>query len=73
MALSEEYYVYPGQPDQPIHTANHPFCDYFGNAQGEGGCPCHEDEENMQQLQQWYHDGLIGATDGDLIYRGRTI
>lgn len=62
----EEYYVYAGNPDEPIHTADHLFCE-------DGECPCHEDEENLATLQGWYDDGLIGAVDGDLIYHGRTI
>lgn len=62
----EEYYVYPSSRDWPLHTDEHPFCD-------DGTCPCHEDEDNQQTLQGWYDEGLIGATDGDLIYRGRTI
>ncbi len=62
----EEYYVYPASVDQPVHTADHLFCD-------DDTCPCHEDEENLQTLQGWYDNGLLGATDGDLLYRGRTI
>jgi len=72
----EEYYVYPVLPgtDYREHTEEHPFCEDFGDEQeGRPGCPCHEDEANLQQLQQWYDEGLIGATDGELIYRGRTI
>lgn len=64
----QEYYVYPVLPgtDYRIHTDEHPFCE-------ESDCPCHEDEENLATLQDWYDNGLIGATDGDLIYHGRTI
>lgn len=67
--MAEEYYVYPvlEGSDYREHTTDHPFCDDVA------GCPCHEDEENLQTLQNWYNDGLIGETDGDLIYRGRTL
>lgn len=64
--MSEEYYCYAGQPDQPIHTPDHLFCD-------DMSCPCHEDEDNMATLAGWHEDGLIGAVDGELIYTGRTI
>lgn len=63
----EEYYVYPLFPDidTRIHTDEHLFCD-------ELDCPCHEDGENLETLQSWYDDGLVGPDDGDLIYRGLT-
>lgn len=68
MPEDEEYYIYAVLPgtDYREHTVAHPFC-------GEDDCPCHDDEENMQQLQQWYNEGLIGPRDGDHIYHGRTI
>ncbi len=64
----QEYYVYPVMEgtNYTEHDANHPFCDDLT-------CPCHEDGENLQTLQGWYNDGLIGSVDGDTIYRGRTI
>jgi hypothetical protein len=64
----EEYYVYPTLPGSNYteHDEDHLFCD-------DPSCPCHEDEENMGQLQNWYNNGEIGSVDGDLIYRGRTI
>jgi hypothetical protein len=61
----EEYYALPVF-DQPIHTPDHLFCD-------DPTCPCHDDAENMETLQEWYEEGLIGPVDGDLIYRGQTL
>ncbi|HEU5378563.1 MAG TPA: hypothetical protein VFV38_24340 [Ktedonobacteraceae bacterium] len=52
--------------DYSVHTPENPFCD-------DMSCPCHEDADNQQALQNWYSEGLIGGSDGDLIYRGRTI
>jgi hypothetical protein len=65
---NDEYYVYPilEGTDYREHTEDHLFCD-------DPTCPCHEDEENQQTLQEWYDDGLIGSVDGDNIYHGRTI
>ena len=64
----KEYYVYPvlEGTNYQEHDADHPFCP-------DSDCPCHDDQKNMQQLQGWYDEGLIGSTDGDLIYRGKTI
>lgn len=64
----EEVYVYPVLPgtDWREHTDAHPFC-------GDDACPCREDEENLQQLNEWHNEGLIGPIDGGLIYHGCTI
>lgn len=61
----EEYYVIPIF-DQPVHTPDHLFCD-------DPACPCKDDPGNQEQLAEWYNEGLIGATDGKLIYDGHTI
>ncbi|MGH2507349.1 MAG: hypothetical protein ACRDHZ_08080 [Ktedonobacteraceae bacterium] len=63
-----EEYIYPVLPgtDYREHTEDRPFC-------GDEDCPCHEDDENMAQLNEWYQDGLIGSVDGDNIYRGRIV
>lgn len=64
----DEYYVYPILPgtDYREHSEDRRFC-------GEDDCPCHEDEENLEYLTEWYNDGLIGSVDGEHIYHGRTI
>lgn len=66
--MTTEYYVYPILPDSDYreHTEAHPFC-------GDETCPCKEDPDNLETLQTWYDEGLIGPVDGDLIYRGKTI
>lgn len=63
-----EYYVYPiiQGSNYVEHDEDHLFCD-------DPTCPCHEDQDNLDQLQGWYDNGEIGSVDGDLIYRGRTI
>ena len=64
----EEYYVYPTLEGSNYteHDADHLFCD-------DPTCPCHEDSDNLETLQEWYSEGLIGSMDGENIYRGRTI
>lgn len=66
--MPNEDYIYPvlQGTDYREHTADHLFCD-------DESCPCHEDDENLAQLNEWYQEGLIGAVDGENIYRGRTI
>lgn len=67
--MSKEYYVYPitEGADWTEHNADRLFCD------DTQSCPCHEDADNLEQLQEWYADGLIGTVDGDLIWRGKTV
>ncbi|HET8845478.1 MAG TPA: hypothetical protein VFN35_28660 [Ktedonobacteraceae bacterium] len=62
------YVVYPvlEGTDHREHTQEHPFC-------SDPTCPCHEDPENLETLQEWYDGGLIGSVDGRHIYHGRTI
>lgn len=36
-------------------------------------CPDKEDKERVEQVGQWYQDGLVSSQDADNIYRGRTI
>lgn len=62
----EEYYVYPVDSSMGLHNPDHLFCD-------DPSCPCHEDQENMETLLEWYEEGVVGPADGDHIYRGRTI
>jgi hypothetical protein len=66
--MDDEYYVYPvlSGTDYREHTPDHPFC-------GDDDCPCHEDEGNLELLNEWYQGGLIGSVDGDHIYHGRVI
>jgi len=63
----EEYYVSPvADGDYFIHSDDHPFCD-------DMSCPCHEDEDNVQQLGEQFSDGLVSRDDADRIYRGKTL
>jgi hypothetical protein len=61
----EEYYVIPIF-DQAVHTEDHLFCDDLS-------CPCHSDQDNINELNGYYQEGLVSSTDADNIYRGRTI
>ena len=65
----EEYYVIPilDGTDYREHTPDHPFCDDVE------GCPCHEDQEAIEELNGYYQDGLVSASDADNIYRGKTL
>jgi hypothetical protein len=62
--LGEEYYVYPVE-EWPLHTPDHPFCDDLT-------CPCHEDQDAINDLNNCYQDGLVSRDDADRIYRGLT-
>jgi hypothetical protein len=63
----DEYYVVPVIPvDEAIHTPERPFCD-------EMECPCHEDQSNIDQLGEYYQDGLVSTGDADRIYRGKML
>lgn len=60
--------IYIGLP-APVYRQHNaperPFC-------WEDDCPCRDDKDSMNQLNEWYQEGLIGPVDGDLIYRGQT-
>jgi hypothetical protein len=62
--LGEEYYVSPVDPI--IHTPENPFCD-------DMTCPCHDDTDAINDLNDAYQGGLVSREDADRIYRGRTI
>jgi hypothetical protein len=62
--LGDEYYVEPVDP--LIHTPDNPFCD-------DMSCPCHEDQESINDLTGYYQDGLASRDDADHIYRGQTL
>lgn len=57
-----------GEDDElyPLHTPGHPFCDDVEE------CFCHQDEEAIENLQEWYNDGLISDGDRMRIYTGQT-
>ena len=47
------------------HTADHPFC-------WDETCYCHENEENIAQVNEAYQEGRISADDATRIVRGQT-
>lgn len=49
-----------------LHTDDNLFCP-------ENDCPCHEDPNNLETLEGWLTDGLVGVVDATLLYTGRTI
>lgn len=36
-------------------------------------CPCHTDEENIAETNQYVQDGLMSVDDADRSYRGQTL
>lgn len=64
----QEYYVYPvlEGSDYREHTTDHPFC-------GDMTCPCHEDQDNIEELNGYHQEGLVSTGDADNIYHGRTL
>lgn len=48
------------------HTEGRPFC-------GRLGCPCHEDRENINVLNDLIERGLLTKDEAALIMRGATI
>jgi len=60
----EDYYVLPVIESACIHN-NTGFC-------YEPSCPCHENQESIQDLSQDYQNGLVSAADRDRIYQGKT-
>ena len=52
--------------DQPLHTAENPFC-------YDPACPCHEDQSFIADVNTAYQEGIITADDATRIVQGRTI
>src|SRR5690349_7441988 len=49
--------------DHAVHTPENPFCDDLT-------CPCHEDEEAIEMVNEAYQEGLITAQDATDIVKG---
>ncbi len=49
--------------DTLTHSQAHPFC-------SDPACPCHENTEAVNQVNEWHQDGLISTTDATEIVRG---
>jgi hypothetical protein len=60
-----EYEVWPEYDEQAVHQV-HTFCDDLL-------CPCHEDQEAIEQTAQDFTDGLMSIEDADRYYRGKTV
>lgn len=52
--------------DDLIHTRDHPFCD-------REGCPCHEDRDLINILNDQVEQGLLTPQEATLITSGRAI
>jgi hypothetical protein len=66
----EEYYVYPNPPievssEESIHNDNG-FCFILS-------CPCHEDQELIDELEQQRQNGEVSQDDVERIFTGRTV
>lgn len=66
----EEYYVTPNfsyqEGDLPQHNGNG-FC---GNM---SSCPCHENQELINELEQSRQYGEVTDQEADKVYRGQTL
>lgn len=49
--------------DSIIHTTQHPFCT-------DPTCPCHENMEAVNQVNEWHQDGVISTNDANEIVQG---
>ena len=52
--------------DQPLHTAENPFC-------YNPDCPCHEDQELVSEVNAAVTDGLLTPDEATALIVGRTI
>lgn len=55
---NEDFVLFP-------HTPDH-FCP-------DMSCPCHEDQDAIGQVAQWFNDGLMSVDDADRFYRGKVL
>jgi hypothetical protein len=64
----EEYYASPTTPLVPSEGSLHDagFC-------YDPSCPCHEDPELVQQLEQHRQNGEVSQDDVKRIYNGKTV
>ncbi len=63
---NDEVEVWPEMPEQAVHTSAHPFC-------FDMTCPCHTNDEAVQQLADDVRDGLASGADALRIWRGKTV
>lgn len=60
-------YVWPeGEEFNRSEHTEHQFC-------SDMACPCHEDQERINELSGYYNDGLASKADADRIYRGKVV
>ena len=59
-------FIFVVPDDQPLHSAENPFC-------YDPTCPCHEDESLVADVNAAYQEGIITADDATRIVWGRTI
>lgn len=52
--------------DQPLHTAEHPFC-------YNPSCPCHEDQELLAQVNLQVQEGHLTPEEATAFVQGRTV
>ncbi len=52
--------------DTPVHTAENPFC-------GDTTCPCYEDPDNIEALNQAIQEGVITPEEATDIIKGRAV
>jgi len=59
-------FVFVVPADNPLHTAEHPFC-------GDPTCPCSDDTDTLTELDQAIREGLITPDDATSIIAGKTV
>jgi hypothetical protein len=48
------------------HSETRPFCDDLS-------CPCHEDRDAIEKVNEQVQEGLLSKEDADRLYRGKLI
>ena len=56
----------PARSDTTVHTINHPFC-------YDPACSCHSNQEAIERVRQWVHDGLMTEDEASNYLAGRTL
>jgi len=52
--------------DNPLHTADHPFC-------YDDTCGCHEDETLVTDVLDMYNAGLLTSQEATYTMQGKTV
>ncbi len=56
----------PARIDTTVHTPDKPFC-------YDPACSCKNNQEALERVQQWVHDGLMTEFEASEYISGRTL